>query len=80
MGNETSKTKKIWDESFLSLLTGEGIDIGCGNDPVLSTVDRFDIEHGDANEVTHFVNKKYDFVYSAHTLEHMYDPQKTLKD
>ena len=51
MANESSKTKRQWGELERSVLQGEGIDIGCGTDPVLPGVMPFDLAHGDANEI-----------------------------
>ncbi|KAB0672326.1 methyltransferase domain-containing protein [Oryzomonas sagensis] len=78
--DETSKTKSIWTTFEKSILTGHGIDIGCGPDPVSPNARKFDIEDGDANEILRFVNDQFDFVYSSHCLEHMNDPKKTLQD
>jgi SAM-dependent methyltransferase len=80
MSNEASKTRAIWGPDVMSLLTGQGIDIGCGPDPILPHVDRFDFEQGDANAITRYVQKQYDFVFSSHTLEHMADPYAALKE
>lgn len=80
MSAEASKTKATWGPEILSLLQGDGIDIGCGSDPVLPHVDRFDLPDGDANEITRFVSKKYDFVFSSHALEHMRDPVRALRE
>jgi predicted SAM-dependent methyltransferase len=80
MSNETSKTKKIWSETEKSYLSGDGIDIGCGNDPVFSHVIAFDQQHGDANKISQYINKKLDFVFSSHCLEHMHDPYNALKE
>jgi SAM-dependent methyltransferase len=71
---ETTKTKKIWTEHHRSFLKGKGIDIGCGPDPVFKDVVRFDVEQGDANEITKYVNDEFDFVFSSHCLEHMKNP------
>ena len=78
--NESSKTLKLWSTEEKSLLSGDGIDIGCGNDPVTRTAIPFDVEHGDANYISKFVNKKFDFVYSSHCLEHMSNPESALKE
>lgn len=80
MSNETSKTKKIWSDTEKSYLQGDGIDIGCGNDPVFSHVQPFDQQHGDANHITKFINKQLDFVFSSHCLEHMHDPRHALSE
>src|SRR5881628_3805021 len=80
MSYEASKTRAIWGPDVMSLLTGQGLDIGCGPDPILPTVDRFDLEQGDANTITRYVHKQYDFVFSSHTLEHMVDPYAALEE
>ena len=78
MSYEASKTKRVWPAETLALLTGDGIDIGCGPDPILPQVDRFDQEDGDANVITRYVSKRYDFVFASHALEHMHDPYAAL--
>lgn len=77
---EASKTKKTWGPQVKSLLKGKGLDIGCGPDPIDPSADRFDLEQGDANQITKFVSKKYDYVFSSHCLEHMNEPIRALKD
>ena len=72
--NESSKTRKIWGELENSIISGNGIDIGCGPDPVTTDVRKFDIEDGDASNITEHVHEQFDFVYSSHCLEHMDDP------
>lgn len=76
--NEATKTRKVWGPMELSILRGQGIDIGCGPDPVTPDVRRFDIEDGDANVISQFVHEQFDFVYSSHCLEHMHDPRQAL--
>ena len=79
--NEATKSKASWGELEWSVLQGEGIDIGCGPDPVIPNVQRFDLEQGDANHPSQYLNnKKFDFVFSSHCLEHMHDPAITLQD
>ena len=79
--NEATKSKAYWGELEWSVLRGEGIDIGCGPDPVMPNVQRFDLEHGDANHPSRYLNdKQFDFVFSSHCLEHMHDPAITLQD
>jgi SAM-dependent methyltransferase len=80
MATEASKTKTLWKPEVLALLKGDGIDIGCGKDPILPEVDRFDLEHGDANRISSYVKKEYDFVFSSHCLEHMHEPREVLKE
>lgn len=76
--NEATKTKALWGEREWTLLRGRGIDIGCGRDPVLPDVRPFDQQHGDANRISEFVSEQFDYVYSAHCLEHMRDPRAAI--
>jgi SAM-dependent methyltransferase len=78
--NETSKTKKLWGPLERSVLTGRGIDIGYGSDPIASNVVTFDQENGDANEITKYVHEEFDFVFSSHCLEHMRNPRAAIVD
>lgn len=78
--NETTKTRKIWGPLEVSILRGSGIDIGCGSDPVMPGVRRFDRADGDANHITRFIHEQFDFVYSSHCLEHMEDPRAALRE
>jgi SAM-dependent methyltransferase len=72
--NETSKSKKIWGPLERSVLSGSGIDIGCGLDPIEPQVRQFDVQNGDANRITEFVHEQFDYVYASHCLEHMVRP------
>ena len=76
--NEASKTRRLWSATEAELLEGEGIDIGCGPDPISPEVKRFDLEDGDANEIGKFISRQFDFVFSAHCLEHMINPSQAL--
>ena len=76
--NETTKTIKTWGDFERGILTGNGIDIGCGADPITRTARGFDLHDGDANEITKYVHEQFDFVYSSHCLEHMRDPRKAI--
>ena len=78
--NEASKTLKNWTEKEKQFLSGEGIDIGCGSDPILPDVQKFDVDDGDANHITAYVQKTFDFVFSSHCLEHMIDPFQALHE
>jgi len=70
---------------------GDGIDIGCGPDPLgnqrmwgawplMRSCDEWDIEDGDAQLMANVPDADYDFVYSSHTLEHVVDPVETLQN
>ncbi len=78
--DETTKSRRLWGALENTILVGKGIDIGCGSDPVTPQVRRFDVQDGDANEITRHVGEQFDFVYSSHCLEHMHDPRATLLD
>jgi SAM-dependent methyltransferase len=71
---EASKTRQYFGVLEKKVFQGKGIDIGCGNDPILPDVDCFDVKDGDANYICRYVKKQYDFVFSSHCLEHMKDP------
>src|SRR5688572_21561437 len=78
--DETSKTRATWGDLERSVLRGRGIDIGCGPDPVMPEVCRFDVDDGDANVITRHVREQFDYVYSSHCLEHMRDPRAALRE
>lgn len=74
--NETEKTNKVRNADFFEkYLSGKIIDIGGGDNLVLSSAERFDLEDGDANDITKYrTANSYDTVYSSHCLEHMRNP------
>jgi len=76
--HEASKTLKHFTPDELRLLEGEGIDIGCGLDPILPNARRFDLDEGDANRIGDFVHDQFEFVFSSHCLEHMRDVDAAL--
>lgn len=80
MSREASKTRAIWDHEVRALLRGDGLDVGCGDDPVLPGVDRFDKPDGDANRLSAHVRKRYDFIFASHVLEHLDEPLASLRD
>lgn len=80
---ETLKSKIYREQKnhFDLYLNGHGIDIGSGDDVLEiknGIVDEWDLYHGDAQYMIGVPNEKYDFVYSSHCLEHMYDVDRTL--
>ncbi len=54
--------------------------MGCGDDPILDSVERFDRADGDANHLSRHVTKTYDYVFASHVLEHMREPRQALAD
>lgn len=78
---ETEKTLNSLSLEEKSLyLSGKGIDIGCGNNPVTENCLAFDIEQGDANHILDYVTDQFDYVWSSHCLEHMQDPNQCILD
>lgn len=89
-----AESKKIvWDVA--PYLRGRGLDIGAGTFKVLPhviSVDNCadtelfgisimpDIRIDSADDLSIFASQSMDFVYSSHLLEHMPDPEKTLKE
>lgn len=77
---ETSKRHASRQASgwFERYLVGEGIDIGCGDDPVTPTCTPWDLPQGDAQVMAGVPDARFDWVYSSHCLEHMVDPSVAL--
>ena len=69
---------------FQKYLQGEGIDIGCGNTPILKErcycYDRDTDPKHDANYVAEIADTTYDWVFSSHCLEHMTIPAVALRN
>jgi SAM-dependent methyltransferase len=53
---------------------GQGIDIGCGDDPVTPGCVHWDRAQGDAQELVGLAPAQFDWVYSSHCLEDLGDP------
>lgn len=85
--------KVVWDVA--PYLKGRGLDIGAGTFKVLPhviSVDNCndsgmfgihitpDVKVKSADDLSIFASQSMDFVYSSHLLEHMEDPEKTLKE
>jgi len=79
---EASKAKSIRPAGFRErYLGGEVLDIGCGDDLVVPGAVGFDLGQGDANFIlNYFKPESFDCVYSSHSLEHMVDPVKCLRE
>jgi predicted SAM-dependent methyltransferase len=90
MSLETSKAlrRRLRDPNFATkYFVGRAIDIGSGPDPLsrqlgywplLKSVDTWDLEDGEAQELRGVANDAYDLVYSSHCLEHLRDPIAAL--
>ena len=72
---------------FEKYCRGKGIDIGCHQAKVLPDADGFDkrpnlpgVIRGDATYMEGIGDEAYDWVYSAHCLEHIVDVETALKN
>ena len=89
---ETSKSvmRRLHDSRFVSrFFVGEGIDVGCGADPIslyaelfplMKTVKAWDVADGDAQFLASVKDETFDFVHSSHCLEHLIDPKVALEN
>ena len=79
---ETSKShdRRLREGFFEKYCKGEGLDIGCGSDPVVPGVSGWDILNGDAQYLKGIEDESFDFVYSSHCLEHMRDVRISLRN
>lgn len=82
MSSESAKAihRRKQIQFFAKFCQGQGIDIGCGNDPVLPEVAGWDLVNGDAQYMAGVPDSTYDFVYSSHCLEHLRDPYVAIKN
>ncbi|HHL9591655.1 TPA: methyltransferase domain-containing protein [Citrobacter braakii] len=79
-----SVNRRLMDARFTSRwFVGAGLDIGGGPDsigiyhslfPLMRTVTVYDLPQGDAQYLDNVSDDSFDFVYSAHCLEHVVDP------
>lgn len=80
MSKETTKSLPLRTRHIEQYLKGIGIDIGAGDDPLpLPGVETWDWSNGDANLMSGAKLCYYDYVYSSHCLEHMYNIKEVLK-
>ena len=83
----TVLTRYRKENQYDKYFVGKGVDIGCGPDPLsndiwtgIESVTPYDSANGDANTCDNLEDESFDFVYSSHCLEHMYDPYVTFKN
>lgn len=76
MSNESSAAypRRLAEGYFQTVFVGEGIDIGCGADPVTRDCLRWDLEQGDAQTLPGVPPEHFDWVYSSHCLEDLPNP------
>jgi SAM-dependent methyltransferase len=79
---ETAKaySRRKREGFFESYCNGKGLDIGYGGDLLAENCQGWDFEDGDAQSLEGIYDYQYDFVYSSHTLEHMYKPDVALRN
>jgi SAM-dependent methyltransferase len=87
---ETSKAliRRLQDARYTNTyFKGDGIDIGCGPDPLSKYTQQFplmtglkpwDLADGDAQLMDTATDESYDFVHSSHCLEHLHDPYEAF--
>ena len=87
---EASKAlmRRLADTRFATrYFVGNGIDVGCGPDPVslyaelfprMGRMKSWDLPDGDAQYLQGVADASLDFVHSSHCLEHMRNPQEAL--
>ncbi len=88
--HEASKaiSRRLHDSRFATrFFVGNGIDIGCGPDPVSQYLEQFplmrqvrnwDMPDGDAQYLAGVADQNFNFVHSSHCLEHMVDPKVAM--
>lgn len=74
-GGETRKAhgRRLREGFFEAYCQGEGLDIGCGGDPLTPMCAGWDLCHGDAQYLHGIADESFDYVYSSHCIEHMMD-------
>ena len=79
---ETSKAhdRRVREGFFEKYCKGEGLDVGYGGDIIMPGCSGWDFRNGDAQYLSGVEDESFDFVYSSHCLEHMYDVQTSLKN
>lgn len=79
---ETTKShnRRIREGFFEKYCNGEGFDIGYGGDIITPDCSGWDMRNGDAQYLSGIEDESFDFVYSSHCLEHMYDVRIALKN
>lgn len=75
-----SHERRMREGFFEKYCQGEGIDIGYGSDLIVPGCSGWDIRNGDAQYLREVKDESFDFVYSSHCLEHLWDVRVSLKN
>lgn len=75
-----AKSRRIREKFFEKFCHGKGLDIGYGGDLLAENCQGLDLEDMDAHYLVGIEDETFDFVYSSHTLEHLFKPQLALKN
>lgn len=74
----TARARREQEGFFDAYCQGNGIDIGWGGDLLSSNCVGWDFEDGDAELLEGVPDEAYDFVYSSHNLEHLYNVDRAV--
>jgi len=82
METKKARSRRFLEDFFSKYISGSGIDIGAGNDPLTPDCDKLDLIYGqDADKVISYINNEtYFWVYSSHMLEDVNDPNFMIKE
>ncbi len=75
-----ARNRRIKEGFFDKYCLGKGLDIGCGDDPLLDGICGWDLVNGDAQYLKGISDESFDFVYSSHCLEHMANVRIALRN
>lgn len=80
--DETAKShnRRVREGFFEKYCRGEGLDICYGANLIVPGCSGWEFRNGDAQYLADVEDESFDFVYSSHGLEHMYDVQTSLKN
>lgn len=72
--------RRLREGFFDKYCHGEGLDVGYGGDVIVPNCAGWDFQNGDAQYLAGIDDESFDFVYSSHCLEHMYDVRISLQN
>jgi SAM-dependent methyltransferase len=75
-----ARARRLREGFFEKYIQGKGIDIGCGNDPLTESCEKWDIGEGNATFMQGLPRNSYNWVYSSHCLEDLANYEEGLKN